>query len=593
MNLSAAINYKLLPIKAHFFFFFAACAPILPFLPIYAKQLGIDAIGVGVIFAVLPFIGMLAKPVAGWIADRFSKHKSVFIFGILLTGAGYFALQFVPEIVPDLSSHVDCSSPFSILKVCRSRSDWDTLSPHLGSSCPINCHLTCTLTYQPQICQAFQLKNCSEDGTVQFSISSNLSKHDGQFVPDCLYLPIDLAWTSNRSSGVKPICSSKTAIDCQTRCDEEHVQNFIRKDSVFESPMFWMFFLLNILAYSSMCVVTSMGDAIAFTLLEGKHDLYGGQRVWGSIGWGIFTIITGFLVDSQSSGAAKDYTSAFLLLGGLLLLNLIVTSWSLKISYTNEGGMVLSDILRLVSQCQVLIFVAWCVVCGILTSLIWHFLPWYLSDLAAKSHTKNADDDTCIDTWQGPDWLTLLLGLNMGIQCFVGEVPMFFLSGWLIKTLGHSHTMTLVLGAFGARLLLYSVLTNPWYSLLVEVLNGVTFGIFYATMTSYAYILSPPGLESTMQGLVGAAFEGLGVAVGALLGGVIFKIFGGRLMFQGAGGLAIVCCILHAVLQIILNRCCSQDKERHNEASQDKNRQNVDIKVDTNHEVNGKLMSEC
>ena len=56
--------------------------------------------------------------------------------------------------------------------------------------------------------------------------------------------------------------------------------------------------------------------------------------------------LIGFLVDSQSSGAAKDYTSAFLLLGGLLLLNLIVTSWSLKISYTNEGGMVLTDILR-------------------------------------------------------------------------------------------------------------------------------------------------------------------------------------------------------------------------------------------------------
>ena len=35
---------------------------------------------------------------------------------------------------------------------------------------------------------------------------------------------------------------------------------------------------------------------------------------------------------------------------------------------------------------------------------------------------------------------------------------------------------------------------NFRYSLLVEVLNGVTFGIFYATMTSYAYILSPPGI---------------------------------------------------------------------------------------------------
>merc|ERR1712098_15277 len=102
------------------------------------------------------------------------------------------------------------------------------------------------------------------------------------------------------------------------------------------------------------------------------------------------------------------------------------------------------------------------------------------------------------------------------------------------------------------------------------------------------------GLESTMQGLVGAAFEGLGVAVGALLGGVIFKLYGGRIMFQGAGGLALVCCILHAAMQTILKRYCSQDKERRTADSQDKSRQSADIKVETSHdEVHGKLMSEC
>ena len=45
------VNTRLLPIKAHFFLVFAAAAPIVPFLPIYAKQMGIDTIGVGVIFA--------------------------------------------------------------------------------------------------------------------------------------------------------------------------------------------------------------------------------------------------------------------------------------------------------------------------------------------------------------------------------------------------------------------------------------------------------------------------------------------------------------------------------------------------------------
>ena len=49
MNLK--INTKLLPIKVHFFLCFAATAPVVPFVPIYAKQMGIDTLGVGVIFA--------------------------------------------------------------------------------------------------------------------------------------------------------------------------------------------------------------------------------------------------------------------------------------------------------------------------------------------------------------------------------------------------------------------------------------------------------------------------------------------------------------------------------------------------------------
>ena len=62
------------------------------------------------------------------------------------------------------------------------------------------------------------------------------------------------------------------------------------------------------------------------------------------------------------------------------------------------------------------------------------------------------------------------------------------------------------------------------------------------------------GFESTMQGLVGAAFEGLGVAAGALLGGVVFDNFGGLVLFRASGGLALVACALHGVIQLILAR---------------------------------------
>ena len=38
MNYKFKINTKLLPIKAHYFLCYAAAAPVVPFVPIYAKQ---------------------------------------------------------------------------------------------------------------------------------------------------------------------------------------------------------------------------------------------------------------------------------------------------------------------------------------------------------------------------------------------------------------------------------------------------------------------------------------------------------------------------------------------------------------------------
>ena len=62
----------MLPIKAHFFLVYAAAAPVVPFVPIYAKQMGIDTLGVGVIFA-----GDRARP------DKMDKtpHFSFAVYG--------------------------------------------------------------------------------------------------------------------------------------------------------------------------------------------------------------------------------------------------------------------------------------------------------------------------------------------------------------------------------------------------------------------------------------------------------------------------------------------------------------------------------
>jgi len=114
-------------------------------------------------------------------------------------------------------------------------------------------------------------------------------------------------------------------------------------------------------------------------------------------------------------------------------------------------------------------------------------------------------------------WIKTLQGLISGVQCFGGEVPFFFWSGWIMKRLGHLNCMSLVLGVFAFRFFAYSILTNPIWVLVIELTNGITFGLAYAVLMSYASILALPGSESTMIGLVGGVFEGIGKYFNLLL----------------------------------------------------------------------------
>jgi len=572
------INQELLPVKGHFFLLFSAAAPVTPFLPILAKQLGISPFGVGIVFAVLPFGGMVGKPVAGWLADCLGQQRIVFLLALLLSGIFYFSIQLVSSINGDFTAVFECSQPRSLLKICNTVEEKGKVLDFLTPGCSQQCDVTCQnlgATEAKELCSAFStlLPGCRSlktktPSTLQFSIESNLSVHDTHPIPGCLSLPGDVYATIvedhetldsfspavdnntikiRKTTEIPPvICADHAVFTCSIACKSHYLQQFARKDSVTDSSMFWLFFLLNLMAYSCFTIAVSISDALCFDILKERHHQYGAQRVWGSIGWGLFTVVAGYLVDTGSTGSSSiDYSPAFLLMAVLMILD-IACAALIKIPPVERQTSVWAGVLNILRQPRVAVFLVWCFGCGLLTSVIWQWLLWYLSDLATKESTSSCGDSQ--------SWVTTLLGINMAVQCFVGEVPMFFLSGWVLRNLGHAHTMSLVLIAFSLRFFLYSLLSDPWFSLPIELLNGVTFGLCYAAMTGYAHTIAPEGMEATVQGVVGAVYEGAGVATGSLVGGAIYQNYGGVFLFRCASISALALALLHIAAQCWLSR---------------------------------------
>lgn len=104
-------------------------------------------------------------------------------------------------------------------------------------------------------------------------------------------------------------------------------ENGIQNDSILSYSQFWHFFLALAISWIGMAVVVSVGDAICFELLGKRHELYGNQRLWGAVGWGVFSIIAGVLVDRMSGFKYfKDYSVIYFLMAAALLPDMLVSS---------------------------------------------------------------------------------------------------------------------------------------------------------------------------------------------------------------------------------------------------------------------------
>ncbi|KAG6461305.1 hypothetical protein O3G_MSEX012545 [Manduca sexta] len=701
------VNYKLLPIKGHFFFFNAGTAPLVPYLSTLARQLGFSSGTVGLIYTVLPIFGLIAKPLFGIVADRFKQQKLILILAQIVTIVSFFSIYFLPQNLQEISVELDCNG-VTVLKSCYQHANsidtcrvnslgdmkehascrmncdmsspkmWQTVCEHwhipeycysttdriqylthvthvsleadkcayikadnvtldgydykpqcriggeyvdINEPCTLNCtnprlydaigdykpNMTClnrNLNYRLCTNNTDELKElASAQQDSECRVSCELDKkspwrlmeicegwhadaantcyprtNEGESFPSNLSFVsiIDLSTTISEHECVyiqlkniempdgsihHPYCESKAQHEvqaklfytsCSVNCNNTMVNEMFQAamDSKTEnesqfSQLFWLFFLLMIISWVGQAIIVTFADAICFNLLGVEVSLYGKQRLWGSVGWGIFSLLTGILIDVMSDGAYKNYFIAFIFMLIFLSCDVLVSCF-LNVKSTKVSMNILADVGTLVSSLPTFVFMLWTISVGLCTGLQWQFLFWLLEDVSASNCT-------------GSEYIKTLQGLVSAIQTFFGEIPFLFVSGYILKKIGHTHMMNIVLFTFGVRFLLYSCLTNPWWVLPIEMLQGVTFGMFYPTMTSYASIVSPPGTETTVQGVVGAVFEGVGTSLGSLIGGRLYQAYGGWITFRAFGFGALICCAMHILAGYVFKVKLDQD----------------------------------
>lgn len=339
----------------------------------------------------------------------------------------------------------------------------------------------------------------------------------------------------------------------------------------------WILYCLAALVgNTSMCVVNSIGDSLAISSCTRKNVSYGEYRLWGPVGFGIFGAIWG--IANEIPGLPK-FTPGIMTMALILTVqSLLLAFWydkdefklvshnatesnSLSPNYgstnpSNAGGdtTLVQDVpsdnskkvkrLNLLRQLvrehpSILVYLFIFTFCGLMTGIHWQFFFKYLQKISQDAGQN----------------FSLIATLALPVQALGGELVFFMLSGKILKRLGAPMTLVICLYSFAARYLMYAYLVpyvNLYWILLVEILQGPAFGLMYCVLTHQANVYSEKiddiatrnsisgdvelkkSLHATLQGILGASFEGLGLGLGAIVGGRAYDA-NPILMWQIAG----------------------------------------------------------
>ncbi|XP_071126392.1 major facilitator superfamily domain-containing protein 6-like isoform X2 [Mytilus edulis] len=406
---------------------------------------------------------------------------------------------------------------------------------NVATKSKLSCNLNCNYKITPELPQKVCFTNATGtyDAAECYSVNLNIGRWESHIsfkIPDLGYL-LNKEVISNRiktddqvcrTFDLKDVvykgqeywqmlCSDDTDFVCDLECS--HVDTCTHKVAKdLSQTSFWFFFILFLLGNILFAPIMSLGDAILYDLLgEKNRHKWGKQRLWGTVGFAMFAVVSTLSIDALSKTNMNSFSVSFYLFSALNLSTALI-SCVMKISHNLACGQLLKGTLTLLRNRKTAVFLLVVFYFGSLTGAIEAFLYWFLEDELGNK-------------------LKIIPGLCSLIACSA-EIPLLYVSGYFIKRFGHMYCLYAAFFAYTLRFTAYSFLTNAWQVLPVEMLHGITFGIMWAAATSYGSIITPEGMSGTIQGLLSGVHFGFGKGVGSLVTGQLYSQIGIRWTFR-------------------------------------------------------------
>lgn len=283
------------------------------------------------------------------------------------------------------------------------------------------------------------------------------------------------------------------------------------------------FAVLMLLSVSNTFFVSSLLpliDTMNLSALQGRSELYGKQRAWGTVGYIVATFGVGLLLGGVQLRLVFGVYFLVMLAMLVIIWRMPAEDVVLRTSYSRKFLELIRTPAWQVLMLSLFVF-------GIGNGGMHTYLSMHLSQLGAS------------ETLIGGTWALGALA-ETGFMAFGGP---------LINRIGARKVLPLAFGLYGVRLLAYAFLHSSLAALPLALAHALTFAPFWLSVVILVNQISPRHLKATGQALMVAVLS-LSSVVGSPIAGVILDRVGMPAVFQ----MFSACCFAAAVIFVAGNR---------------------------------------
>ncbi len=435
-----------LPYQAFYLAFKTGYMPVLLFLPLYLKYVGLTTTQVGLIAGLRPLLQAIGTPILIKLCTKLHARKLLFIISCFLMLGKFFTIfvvlrpeQEVCRIKYSNGQIQDRFAKHAISKRSVVMDEWLQVLNFTPSELSFEYHDTNKLT---------KLQNDTTDKNYTWSTvqPETIQTSPGQ---------------SSNTTNTSAALTNRTST-MQYRFD--HAVDTYR-----------IFIVIVILT-----VATDMFDSCIHSLVD---DVYRPNVpwMWGNMAWAVMTVIIGIVVDRSSQIICGEMIGSFhyvfyfnLAFVAIALLIGACLNFTVNPYEADLASKVLSSKLNF----QYNIFILAYTLMGFCNGFLFTFVYWFIDIRGGNA---------------------LIMGLSTTTECLIG-ILLFVLANRLIEYTGHLSAVCIGFVGYIGLFLSYYGIENPWLVVAAKVLQGLVSAIMMFACNSFRKGTAPAGSSYQLQG---------------------------------------------------------------------------------------------